>query len=119
VTYSIDFRAKVLEIKERDQLTFEEVAKRVGVGKASVFRWLKRLEAKRTRDKPASKIDMEELKRDVERQPDAYQYERAQRLGVSRRGIGDALKRLGISRKKKRSPIRKPRSPHATVSQKR
>jgi len=99
VTYSIDFRAKVLEIKERDQLTFEEVAERFGVGKASVFRWSKQLEAKRTRDKPASKLDMEELKRDVERQPDAYQYERAQRLGVSRRGIGDALKRLGISRK--------------------
>ena len=43
---------------------------------------------------------MEALKRDVEEYPDAYHYERAQRLGVSQRGIGYALKRLGISRKK-------------------
>jgi hypothetical protein len=41
---------------------------------------------------------MEALKRDVEKYPDAYQYERAQRLGVSQRGIGYAWKRLGISR---------------------
>lgn len=100
MTYSLDFREKVLEIKERDKLSLEEVAERFGVGKSSVFRWSKRLEAKCTRHKPATKINMEELKRDVEQKPDAYQYERAQRLGVSRRAIGYALKRLGISRKK-------------------
>ena len=43
---------------------------------------------------------MELLGQDVGLYPDAYQYERAERLGCSRRGIGNALKRLKISRKK-------------------
>ena len=38
--------------------------------------------------------------KEVELYPDAYQYESAERLGISRRGIGYALKRLGMSRKK-------------------
>lgn len=108
MTYSIDFRRKVLLIKEREHLSFEATAQRFGVGKKSVFRWSKQLEAQPRRDKPATKIDMEALKRDVEQYPDAYQYERAERLSVSQRGIGYALKRLGISWKKKPSRIRKP-----------
>lgn len=100
MTYSTDFRQQALLIKEREKLSFTQVSERFGVGKASVFRWSKQIEAQRTRNKPATKIDMEELKKDVQRYPDAYQYERAQRFGVSQRGIGYALKRLGISRKK-------------------
>ena len=42
---------------------------------------------------------MENLKIDVGLYPDAYQYERAERFGVSQRGIALALKRLGISYK--------------------
>ena len=95
-------------IKQRYHLSFEATAKRFGVGKISILRWSKQIEAKRTRNKSATKIDMEVLKQDVEQYPDAYQYERVKRLGVSRRGIGYALKRLGISRKKKRSHIQKP-----------
>ena len=105
MTYSIDFRRKALLIKEQENLSFEEIAKRFGVGKSTVFRWSKQIEAQRTRNKPATKINMEALKQDVVQYPDAYQYERAQRLGVSQRGIGYALKRLGFSRK--RTPVRK------------
>lgn len=108
MTYSIDFRRKVLSIKEREQLSFEAIAQRFEVGKASVVRWSKDIEVRRTRQKPATKIDMEKLRQDVEQYPDAYQYERALRLGVSQRGIGYALKRLRISRKKKRFRIQKP-----------
>jgi hypothetical protein len=43
---------------------------------------------------------MEALVGDVENTPDAYQYERAARWGVSQRAIGDALKRLNVSDKK-------------------
>jgi transposase len=98
--YSIDFRRKVLEIKDRDRLSFEETASRFGISKSSVSRWAKRLEPCRTRNKPATKIDMERLVRDVESHPDAYQHERAERFGCSQRGICEALKRLKISRKK-------------------
>jgi transposase len=76
------------------------VAKRFGVSLASVMRWSKTPESKTTRNKPATKIDMEALKMDVETYPDAYQYERAGRLGVSKSCVGYALKRLGVSYKK-------------------
>lgn len=108
MTYSIDFRRKVLSIKEREQLSFEAIAERFEVGKASVLRWSKDIEVRRSRQKPATKIDMEKLKQDVEQYPEAYQYERAQRFGVSQRGIGYALKRLRISRKKNPFHIPKP-----------
>lgn len=110
MTYSIDFRKKVLAIKAQENLSFVEVANRFGVGKSTVVRWSKRIEPQRTRNKPATKIDMVALAREIERRPDAYQYELAELFGVSQRGIGNALKRLGISRKKKRSRIPKPRS---------
>ena len=100
MTYSTDFRRRVLEVKERDGLSFEQAATLFGVGKSSVQRWTERLVPRRIRNKPATKISMELLERDVELYPDAYQYERAERLGCSQRGIGEALKRLSISRKK-------------------
>jgi transposase len=98
--YSIDLRRKVLEIKDRDKLSFEETASRFGISKSSVSRWAKRLEPCQTRNKPATKIDMELLVRDVETHPDAYQHERAERFGCSQRGMCEALKRLKISREK-------------------
>ncbi len=67
---------------------------------ASITRWDKQVEPQRTRTKPATKLDREALKQDVDNYPDAYQYERAARLGVSQRAIGNALKRLKISYKK-------------------
>ena len=59
MTYSIDFRKKVLSIKEQDQLTFSEVSQRFGVGQATVVRWSKNLEPKRTRNKPTIKLNWE------------------------------------------------------------
>ena len=53
------------------------------------------------RNRPAQKIDMDALKKDVELNPDSFIYERAERFSVSNSGMRYALKRLGISRKKK------------------
>jgi hypothetical protein len=44
---------------------------------------------------------MDRLKKDVELNPDSFVYERAARFAMSESGIRYALKRLGISRKKK------------------
>ncbi len=57
-----------------------EVAARFCVGVASVVCWLKDPEPKRTRNKPATKINMTALVQDVMDYPDAYQCEHAQRL---------------------------------------
>ena len=100
MTYSIDFRRKVLEVKEREDLSFEKTAARFGVAKSSVQRWTECPEPCRTRNKPATKIDMDLPAQHVDLYPDAYQHERAERFGCSQRGIGEALKRLEISRKK-------------------
>ena len=104
MTYSSDFRRKVLSIREEEGLTIAEVASRFHVGVASVVRWLKNPDPKRTRNKPATKIDMNKLRQDIEDYPDAYQRERAVRLGVSEKGIGHAMRRLGVSYKKNAAP---------------
>ena len=103
MTYSIDFRRKVLSVRKKERLTIAEVADRFCVGLASVTRWIQRPEPKRTRYKPATKIDRIKLARDVRDYPDAYQAERAKRLGVSEKGIGHALRRMNISYKKNTS----------------
>ena len=87
MTYSIDFRKKVLSIKEQENLTVLEISKRFGVGQASVVRWSQNLEPKRTRNQPTVKLNWEALAQEVEEHPDSYQYERAARFGVSRQGI--------------------------------
>ena len=104
MTYSLDFRKKVLAVKERESLSFEDVALRFGIGsKNTVFRWTKQLEPCKTRNKPATKINMDALDDDVKQYPDAYQYERAQRLNVSESCVQAALKRLKVTHKKNTS----------------
>ncbi|WP_317174714.1 IS630 transposase-related protein [Chryseobacterium antibioticum] len=63
-------------------------------------RWKIRIEPKTKRNKPATKIDMEALRKHV----DAYQYERAEVFGVSPNCILYALRRLKISHKKNADP---------------
>jgi transposase len=87
MTYSIDFRKKVLSIKEQENLTLVEVSKRFGIGQASVMRWSQDIEPKRTRNKPTIKLNWEALAPEVEEHPESYQYERAAGFGVSQPGI--------------------------------
>ena len=103
MTYSSYFRRKILLVREQDGLTISEVASHFGVGVASVVRWLKKPDPKLNRNKPATKIDMEALARDVRDNPDAYQYERARRFGVSVQGINYALRRMNMRYKKNSS----------------
>lgn len=101
MTYSVDFRRKVFEVKEKEGLSFSEVAERFAIGRNTVFMWSKKLFPQIGRNKPATKIDMEALKRDIDTHPDAYQIERAERLGVSKSCVYFALKRLEVTYKKK------------------
>ena len=56
MTYSIDFRLKVLGVKEKEGLSFAKVAEGFCVGLASVVRWSKRAEPQLHRNKPAVKL---------------------------------------------------------------
>ena len=103
MTYSIDFRRQVLGIKEEEGLSFAATSTRFRIGKSSLVRWSDKLEPQTSRNKPTLTVDMERLKQDIVQYADSYQYERAERLGVSQSGIYWALKRLGVSFKKNAS----------------
>lgn len=100
MTYSLDFRLRVLSVKKEKDLSFAETADRFGVGVTSIVRWIKKPEPQTHRQRPATKLNMDALKEDIQLYPDAYQYERAERLGVSAMGIWHALKRLKVTYKK-------------------
>ena len=100
MTYSRDFRNKVLAVRAQENPSMAKVAKRFGVALTSVMRWSNNIESIKKRNKPATKIDMEALKLDVEKYPDAYQFERAERLSVSEGCVFHALKRLNVTYKK-------------------
>lgn len=98
--HSLRFRTHVFALKTKEDLTFKETSKRFGVSMRTLFAWKERIEPKTTRNKPATKIDMAVLKRDVRTHPDRFQWERAQDYNVSAWAIGKALRRLTISLKK-------------------
>jgi len=100
MTYSLDFRKKVFQYKKKERLTFDQTSKHFDIPIRTLFRWSKRLEPCVTRNKPATKIDMDALAKDIEAHPDDYQWERAIRFGVTQTAIRFALKRLGVSYKK-------------------
>ena len=100
MTYPLKFRQQVFAVKDKYKLTYEQASERFDISIRTLFRWQNKLEPCLTRNKPATKIDMEALKKDVEQHPDDYQWERAKRFNVSQSTIGSALKRLGISNKK-------------------
>ena len=72
MTSSLDFRKKILTIKEKECLNFREVATRFHIGVASIVRWSKNLKPLIKRNKPPIKIDIEVLKNDIKTNPDAY-----------------------------------------------
>ncbi len=100
MTYPLKFREKVFATKDKFNLTFEQTSERFDVPVRTLFRWQNKIEPCETRDKPATKINMDALANDVASAPDDYQWERATRLGVAERTIGYALKRLKITLKK-------------------
>ncbi len=99
MSYSVDFRRHVLAARDREGLTFEETARRFGVGRASLTRWSKSIEPKRV-VRTKRKIDLDKLRADVRDHPDAYQYERAARFGVTQNAIFKALRQIGVTYKK-------------------
>lgn len=116
MTYSIDFRKKVLSIKKEQKLSYEGASKFFGISKTTILKWKKNLIPKDGRNKAATKIDKELLKEDIKKHPDSYNYERAQRLGVSRNGIYYALKRLNVTYKKKFNAPKSERRREAVLS---
>ena len=100
MSYSEHFRKKILA-KLEEGYSIRAVALQFEIDKNTIVNWKKRIEVKRTRPRKPSKIDDQALRDDVEKYPDDYQYERAQRFGCGTSSIGDALRRLKITVKKR------------------
>lgn len=89
-----------MQVKDAGGLSFAQAADRFSVGIASVKRWSNRLEPKPYVRKKPRKLDPDKLAQDVRDHPDAYQYERAARFGVTPKAIWQALRKLGVTYKK-------------------
>lgn len=100
MTYSLDFRRHVLFVREEECLSIRETSERFSVGIASIVRWLKDPEPKATREGRPRKVDLDLLAQDLRDNPDAYQYERAARFGVTQKAIWMALQKLDTTHKK-------------------
>ena len=99
MTYSLDYRKQVLK-SLAGGMTFAEAASFYDISPTTIQKWKKRLHSKSTRNVTPSKIPDDALRKDVERYPDDYHYERARRFNCTAPAICEALKRLGISQKK-------------------
>lgn len=106
MSYSKDLRERVVKYRLSGH-TIKETVEVFGVGNYAVSQWVKKY--KETGDlsnKPLNrgfkKIDPEKLKAYISKNPDAYQKEIADYFNCSKAAVWKALKRLGITRKKRR-----------------
>ena len=100
MTYSKQFRQEVLAYKDKFGLSYDDTSEHFDISSRSLYRWSNEIEPCETRNKPSTKVDMDQLEKDVDLFPDDYQWERALRLGVGQPAIHYALKRLKITVKK-------------------
>lgn len=89
--YSIDFRKRVLAIGKKEILSIRKLGERFGIASRTIVSWNQRLSPILKSKKPPTKISYEVLK-DVEQYSDAYGYERARQLGVSKTCIYASFK---------------------------
>ena len=98
--YSKKLKKEAVRLHKEDGLQIQEISKLLSVSTRSVSRWVNHGIENKQRVVVAFKIPNDKLLEDVELYPDAYFHERASRLNCSKSGVFDALKRLGITRKK-------------------
>ena len=110
MSYSKDYKKRTIEYREEGH-TLKETHKTFKVWTSTIQRWEKQLKEtgdleKKELHRSFRKIDPEKLKKYVKEHPDAYQSEMAEVFGCSESGIRYALKRYGITRKKRQPAIR-------------
>ncbi len=96
--YNLTFIKKVLQ--KRKQLSLRKLADKYDISVQAIQNQEKGKLPQGKRNRANTKLDFDSLLADVKEYPDSYQYERAERLGVSEACIWSNLKKLGISYKK-------------------
>lgn len=100
--YSEDLRRRVVKYVRQGGRKID-AAKRFGVCRAIVYRWLDRgddLAPKKPGPEKAHKLDWEALRKAVEERPDAMKTEWAREFGVGTTAISYAMCKMKLSRKK-------------------
>lgn len=111
MAYDEKYRKRAIAYKEAGH-TFKELKEVFGIGANTYYDWKTLLETTGTLKytPPTSrkrKIDNEALKRAIAEKPDSYLRELAEIFDCSLQAIDKKLKKLGITLKKRRSPIPK------------
>ena len=106
--YSVDLRLAAVRRYLESGDTYAETGKIFGVDASSVQRWVQQYkETGDLSDRPLNrgfkKIDPAKLRAYVKGHPDATQQEIAGEFGCSNQAVSKALKRLNLTRKKKRA----------------
>ena len=109
MSYSKDLRERAVKYRLNGH-TLEETSEIFNVGTSAVSRWVKQYKEKGDlSNKPLNrgykKTNPEKLKDYVKKHPDAYQREIAEEFNCSIMAVSKALKRLGITRKKRQNAI--------------
>lgn len=102
MAYSKDYRRMILGRLD-EGYRIRELAEEYQISTNTIQRW-KKFPNRKTHQFISTKINDDQLKADVKDYSDDYQHERAVRFNCSQRGIGKALKRLGITQKKGAKP---------------
>ena len=105
MAYEKKFRQRVLEYLDAGH-TQQVTAETFGVSTATIKEWKKRIQTGegldvRIHHRQPKKIDPEKLRYYVLANPDAYISEIASEFGCVRSAVQKALKKLGITRKKR------------------
>jgi len=107
--YSIDYRKRAVEYK-REGHTFKQLWEAFRIRSETYYRWSREYDKGFPKSPPQTrtgKIDKEALKQAVEERPDAYLRELAKPFGCTPIAVHQMLKTMGITLKKRRSPMRK------------
>jgi len=110
MSYPEEYRKRTIEYKQEGH-TLEETKEIFKVSISTIRAWEKQSKEKgnlkaKIPERPFKKIDPEKLKIYVEEHPDAYQNEIAKEFKCTPEAIRKALKRLKITRKKRRTDIK-------------
>ena len=105
MAYSLDLRKKVINYLENGGSP-SEASKIFQVGRASIYRWLERVEPTEVKRRNR-KLNWKALEQDIQTNPEARLIDRAKKFGVRPSAISYALKEMKITRKKNNLDIAK------------
>ena len=100
-----DKKLRVQAVKYRESHTQQETAEAFGVSVSAIKKWQKKMKLtgdikNEPLERTGRKIKEEELKKDVEKNPEDFNEERAVRFGCTGEAIRLAMKKYKLTRKK-------------------